>query len=193
MNENKLDRSTTPWSGYLGFGYLALAALAVFLSPVNVHIVIAQDGTEIVVQAADPGEPPTPTIVAKQDQSTAASSPSAEVANESSVETSSEVSSEAEVSALAETANVASEAELLKLLKNNHKHRSRCGRFLSSQALSPSCQPIVQLGLEPHRILLQLSITFTWAVCRQQTRAKPTRRSTNRCWRLFATISIKRL
>ena len=41
-------------------GWIALLAFASVLSPINIHIVIAQETPEIVVAPADPGEPPAP-------------------------------------------------------------------------------------------------------------------------------------
>lgn len=41
-------------------GWIALLAFASLFSPINIHIVIAQDAPEIVVVPADPGEPPAP-------------------------------------------------------------------------------------------------------------------------------------
>ena len=41
-------------------GWIAMLAFASVLSPINIHIVIAQDAPEIVVAPADPGQPPAP-------------------------------------------------------------------------------------------------------------------------------------
>ena len=55
MNEQPQHPPRHKW-----LGWIALLAFASVLSPVNIHIVIAQDAPEIVIAPADPGEPPTP-------------------------------------------------------------------------------------------------------------------------------------
>jgi hypothetical protein len=41
-------------------GWIALLSLAAVLSPVSIHVVIAQDAPQFVVAPADPGDPPAP-------------------------------------------------------------------------------------------------------------------------------------
>lgn len=55
MNEQTLHRLRHLW-----LGWIAMLAFASVLTPIHVHIVIAQDAPEIVIAPADPGEPPTP-------------------------------------------------------------------------------------------------------------------------------------
>ncbi len=55
MNDQTQTQSRTSW-----VGWIALLAFAVGFSPVNVHLVIAQEEPGIVVAPADPGEPPAP-------------------------------------------------------------------------------------------------------------------------------------
>lgn len=99
MNELAKDQRPAPW-----FGFFALAALAMLLSPLNVRIVIAQDVTEIVVLAADPGEPPAPKIVPQE------SLPAAKVVEPISQTSSSQTSSETSQTNSEVTSGVASEA-----------------------------------------------------------------------------------
>src|SRR4051812_45378179 len=53
-------------------GWIAMLAIASVLSPINIHIVIAQDLPEIVIVSADLGQPPTPPEAAATPQAPAA-------------------------------------------------------------------------------------------------------------------------
>ena len=109
MNEQTQHPPRHNW-----LGWIALLAFASVLSPVNIHIVIAQDAPEIAVAAADPGEPPTPPIAHDPPSPAIVAAASTPVEGPVPAKTSAQIPD-----VPAAPSEISSEAELGKLIPND--------------------------------------------------------------------------
>ncbi len=96
MKAHAPQRPFTSWLPANCLGWIALLTFASIVTPLQVRIVVAQASTEIIVSAADPGEPPVPCPVpaekvaskrGAQDVSGASGTVNSEVASDAEFQT----------------------------------------------------------------------------------------------------------